>query len=202
MATDTTSVLNKDTFLDEGTPAGNNGTDVRNVMGSFGVGGAYRTIMSFTTPASLGTITQIDLVMRQTANYSGSATIEIHSLTQTGWTELGATWNKYDGTNNWASAGGDFSGTIINSFSPPGIGSDVTVNLYGGGATNPITPNWSTTYHWLLKVGNETANNVLAYASKDNGSNIPYLIITYTPSSGLPQRMIRSLQAIRRASSY
>ncbi|HUV84560.1 MAG TPA: DNRLRE domain-containing protein, partial [Methanosarcinales archaeon] len=32
-------------------------------------------------------------------------------LTQLGWTELGSTWNKYDGTNAWTTAGGDFTTT-------------------------------------------------------------------------------------------
>ncbi len=34
-----------------------------------------------------------------------------YRITQTGWTELGNTWNKYDGTNNWTTAGGDFTAT-------------------------------------------------------------------------------------------
>lgn len=192
MATTTTNVT-KDNYLDEASPTVNQSTDTRIVMGSFGVGNAYRGILSFTTPSSLGTITQIDLILRQTANYSGSASLEVHNVTQSGWTELGSTWNKYDGTNNWSAAGGDFSGTIINTFGPPGVGSDATVNLYGGGATNPISPAWATTYDFLLKLGNETTNNVLAYASLDNGSNIPYLLITYTAGGGANGQMIQLL---------
>ena len=34
-----------------------------------------------------------------------------YRLTQTAWTELGVTWNKYDGTNAWATAGGDYTTT-------------------------------------------------------------------------------------------
>jgi hypothetical protein len=34
-----------------------------------------------------------------------------YRLTQTAWTEAGVTWNKYDGTNNWAAAGGDYTTT-------------------------------------------------------------------------------------------
>jgi hypothetical protein len=34
-----------------------------------------------------------------------------YRITQTAWTELGSTWNKYDGTNSWAAAGGDYTTT-------------------------------------------------------------------------------------------
>lgn len=181
MAVDTTSTLNKDNYLDEASPTVNQSTDTRLVAGSFGAGGnAYRPIINFTTPNISGTISKIDLYMYQTNNYSGSATLEVHEVTQTAWTEAGSTWNKYDGTNNWATAGGDFSATVVNTFGPPGVGSWVNVNLYGGGATNPISAAFNTNYHFLFKLANEATNNVLAYASKEEGSHIPYLEITYT----------------------
>ncbi len=41
----------------------------------------------------------------------GDATITLSRLVQTNWTELGATWNRYDGTNAWATAGGDYTTT-------------------------------------------------------------------------------------------
>jgi hypothetical protein len=48
--------------------------------------------------------------------YSKSGTVSgrtywAYRITQTGWTETGSTWNKYDGTNNWAAAGGDYTAT-------------------------------------------------------------------------------------------
>jgi len=36
-------------------------------------------------------------------------TIAVSRLTRTGWTELGATWNTYDGSNAWTSGGGDYT---------------------------------------------------------------------------------------------
>lgn len=35
----------------------------------------------------------------------------LNRLTRTTWTEAGVTWNKYDGTNSWTTAGGDFTTT-------------------------------------------------------------------------------------------
>jgi len=34
-----------------------------------------------------------------------------YRVTQTAWTEYGATWNKYDGTNDWTAPGGDYTTT-------------------------------------------------------------------------------------------
>jgi len=34
--------------------------------------------------------------------------VDIYRMT-VGWTETGATWNKYDGSSNWSTAGGDFT---------------------------------------------------------------------------------------------
>jgi VCBS repeat protein len=38
---------------------------------------------------------------------------------QPGWTEMGATWNRYDGTRTWAAPGGDIDGTSGIAFAPP-----------------------------------------------------------------------------------
>jgi hypothetical protein len=40
---------------------------------------------------------------------SGGGTFHLYRLTQPAWTESGATWNAYDGTHNWTTAGGDYT---------------------------------------------------------------------------------------------
>src|SRR5262245_21763157 len=40
-------------------------------------------------------------------------------VTQPGWTETGATWNRYDGTHTWATPGGDVDATSGIPFAPP-----------------------------------------------------------------------------------
>jgi hypothetical protein len=40
-------------------------------------------------------------------------------MTQPGWTETGATWNRYDGTRTWATPGGDVDATSGIEFAPP-----------------------------------------------------------------------------------
>ena len=51
---------------------------------------------------------------------AGPAQFRAYRLTQPAWTEFGATWNKYNGTNSWSAAGGDYTGeghdsTTVNS---------------------------------------------------------------------------------------
>jgi hypothetical protein len=41
-------------------------------------------------------------------------------VTQPGWTETGATWNRYDGISAWATPGGDVDATSGIAFTPPG----------------------------------------------------------------------------------
>lgn len=42
-----------------------------------------------------------------------------YRTTQTDWTEMGVTWNSYDGTNNWLTAGGDYTLTDGSSITLP-----------------------------------------------------------------------------------
>jgi hypothetical protein len=46
----------------------------------------------------------------------------VYRITQTAWTELGSTWNTYDGTNSWSSpgGGGDYATTDAASATVPG----------------------------------------------------------------------------------
>lgn len=184
MAVDNSSTSLLDTFMDKGSPTVNWGTDARLIIGTFGDSNPYRPVIKFTTPNVSGTITQIDLIIRGVTAYGSTPTLEIYPATTTGFTELGCTWNKYDGTNNWTSPGGDF-GTIINSGSAPTTGTNQTLNLYGNGATNPITPAWNTSYYFIMKasVENGAGTNAYAYSSK-RGAVTPYLSITYTEGGG------------------
>jgi hypothetical protein len=46
----------------------------------------------------------------------------LYRITQPAWTELGATWNKYDGTNPWAVAGGDYGDPHVHFTTPAATG--------------------------------------------------------------------------------
>lgn len=119
------------------------------------------------------------------------------------WTETGATWNKYDGTNDWATAGG---GT--NSL-------DVDFTAFGNVAvTNPPTSGWheisltaSMVQDWfdgtftnnglMLSMGTEL-NDLQRFHSR-NEANPEQLVLVYRVPI---HTNIIKLQAVNRASTY
>src|SRR5262249_21225369 len=87
------------------------GTDERN---------AQRPLMRFTlggAPAGATVLActltvQADVVEAPLAGH-------VFRVTQPGWTETGATWNRYDGITPWATPGGDVDATSGIAFTPP-----------------------------------------------------------------------------------
>jgi hypothetical protein len=77
----------------------------------------FRTLLRFDLSAILGA-TVADAALTLTEGNGSSLTNEtfsVHRLTQPNWTELGATWMSYDGTNPWGTQGGDFVATPAQS---------------------------------------------------------------------------------------
>jgi len=82
----------------------------------------YRIIIHFDTTdlpyASI--VSQGDLKLYvYSVNYPTSAQICAYRMTRTNWTETGATWYKYDGTNPWTTPGGDYTQTNKTSITMP-----------------------------------------------------------------------------------
>jgi len=185
--TDTSSTNNKDTYIYKGQSSTNYGSDtelnIRALSGNY----VYRTLIHFTLASEPGggpwQITDVKLYLWNDDAY-GDIDISVHELTQTGWTESGVTWNKYDGTNDWISAGGDYNTTKIDTISAGG--SEIWYNwtLMGTGASNPLTLDWGDNVHLLLKCDNENPGSwkgLGKISSKEAASNNPYLEITYEP---------------------
>jgi hypothetical protein len=107
----------------------------------------------------------------------------VYELTQTGWTELGATFNKYDGSNSWVTPGGDYTTTN---------GASAVVPASFGWMTWDITElvkHFQTSHgkiaNLLLRDGVETNNEYGAYVGYSreytgDTSLRPKLVITYT----------------------
>lgn len=143
------------------------------------------SIMSFTMPIIDGTITQIDLTLRKSVQLSQLSTIELYRVSQDAWTESGATWNKYDGTNTWTTGGGDIDTHIVDVVAPADVGSTATWNIYGGDAINPIAYTWGQTVDLLIKNNESTTGTdpgAVFFGRGDVDANKPYITITYTPS--------------------
>ena len=121
-----------------------------------------------------------------TKTITGSAgrTYWAYKLTQANWTETGATWNKYDGTNTWTTAGGDFV------TSNPAGGSDVVPSSVGWmdfsvQAIVQDAVNNSRIVHFLVKDADETATSGIGteFYSKEEATETtlrPKLYIEYS----------------------
>lgn len=103
-----------------------------------------------------------------------------YELTQTDWTETGSTWNKYDGSNAWSTAGGDYI---------PDDGASLLVPLsYGWMAWDVLNlvkhfqSSHSKIANFLLRDGTENATAASYFYSRNYNTNPtlrPKLIITY-----------------------
>jgi len=89
----------------------------------------YRSLFYFDISdiPNQATFTQGDFTVCMSSDVDFTTTIAVYRLTKSNWTETGATWNKYDGTNAWTTAGGDYTTTngvsmscsIPNTSTPP-----------------------------------------------------------------------------------
>src|SRR3990167_2433540 len=69
-----------------------------------------RGIIDITIPTGITITTNSKIEFyQQGRSRAGSKDATLARITQAAWTETGTTWNKYDGTNNWTTAGGDVS---------------------------------------------------------------------------------------------
>jgi RHS repeat-associated protein len=104
-----------------------------------------------------------------------------------GWTETGATWNTYDGTNPWATPGGDYNATPEWTTTVGTVSSGSAVYWH----PTELVRKWYTgqvpNYGFLIKSQNETTNTVTYYHSRNASSqgNWPILEVVYTPWLGV-----------------
>jgi len=117
LTTTTYQPSTKDSYIRNTTADTNYGTDITLSIGN-GVGASgdnkTRTLLHFdiTDIPNNATFTQGDISLYQYDYfYYAAETLYMYRLTHTNWTEAGVTWNKYDGTNAWTTAGGDYTTT-------------------------------------------------------------------------------------------
>ncbi|NTW31740.1 MAG: DNRLRE domain-containing protein [Bacteroidetes bacterium] len=178
----------------------NNGSETTIHLQSYAPANGWtgRPIMKFTLPSGTGTISGVTLnIYSLPGGYicgASGGVLNVHQITQTGWTEAGVTWNKYDGTNSWTTAGGDYSSTIINHFTMRGAscnygtpGWETPIAIVGGDATNPLSLNWGDNANLLIKDSQETGSGAnydyTYFASREYTIDTykrPYLSVTYT----------------------
>ena len=105
-------------------------------------------------------------------------------ITQPAWTETGVTWNKYDGTNSWGNAGGDYTETDKATTQHPAI-----YNWMNFTVTDQVQ--YAVDYvdriaHFLIKFQNEALSSGYSlpeYHSREYTTNptlCPKLVIDWT----------------------
>jgi RHS repeat-associated protein len=97
-----------------------------------------------------------------------------------------ATWNKYDGTNAWAEAGGDVTKPTKESKTTLTVGESGSYVDFG---VAPMVEGWvrspETNDGMILKADNETPNFLEEFES-DHGEHPPFLEVVYSPKVGAP----------------
>ena len=183
-----------DTYINAGSASSNYGnnsallTDSENTSS-----GRIRSLLKFNVsnvPAG-STIVSATLNLNLYSN-TGRQTdmVEAHRITRA-WTEgngiflSGATWNRYNGLNNWTTPGGDYDAAVAGSFVASGTGwKTMTVtNLVQSWVSGTVANNGV-----ILLSPPASGNNQKSYRSSDYGtaSLRPYVSLCYRPPAPPP----------------
>lgn len=188
--TDTSSTNAGDVMILASNPTTNYGsTNYAEIRGT-GAADQRKMLITFTLSSGSGVISDISLFAKDTGTtWSGDALHAYKSLRT--FTEAGATWNTYDGTNNWTTAGCESAGNDYDSTSLSNVTSGTAsqwqqfaINGYAGGLT------WGSTALLMLQFEPDSSAQDVAFHTKEatSSGDRPYLQITYTiqtPKAGL-----------------
>ncbi len=177
-----------DSYMNEGAKDTNYGGETYiEVSSKPSAWGNARGILKFDLSSipSGSTITSVTLSLYLYSTRGTNRTYGVHKVTKN-WTESGVTWNKYDGTNNWSTSGGDYAatasatvtaGAVYNTWvewSDSALASDVS----------DFVNNSSTNFGWIIKDQTEGSSNqdwVRFYSKEHTDSTLrPKLTVTYT----------------------
>jgi RHS repeat-associated protein len=179
-----------DTSITSGSPDNSNGTDVlhigRNSSASVGHGLLKFDLSSIPQSATISGATLSIWVEEDLASSSG--TICAYRSRQN-WTEAGATWNNYDGTNPWNTAGAygslDTEQANIgcaNTTASQAVGSVITITLSPEQIQEMVSGVW-VNRGIMLRMVVESAQNRYDFYSSDEATQTtkrPKLVVNYS----------------------
>ena len=167
-----------DSYIVENMPDSNFGGSPQIRVGDKGAGKITRGVILFNLsdiPAGVKIISanlSLNFFNALGPNPDANRTHLIHRVQQTparNWTELGVTWNSYDG-NNWTTAGGDFNATATDSqtFDVSSLNTFIIFNVTSD--VQSFVDNQSLNFGWIIKDQNESAGlkGRADYASNEN----------------------------------
>ena len=166
-----------DTFLYEGLPGTNYGTDVQLWTDPWSSGNARRSLMRFDLSGiPLGTsVTTAELHLLEADTQGTTRTVAAHRVTQN-WAE---------GTATWTNAAANYDAAATDAISVDWAGGVFTWDVWNVlSDVQDVVNGVETDYGWLLKDTAEgTAQFRWQFHSRDvaTSGNRPYLRVTYTP---------------------
>jgi hypothetical protein len=135
-------------------------------------------VSSIPREASISTATLSLTVTSGT--YGGVATFSVDRLTNSDWTETGVTWNKYDGTNDWTTPGGDYTAT--GEVTDDGGGGPAAISLTVTGMESLVSDaviNRSGLLNIIIRLETVGADNSWIGRSSEAVGNTPELAVIY-----------------------
>ncbi|MFL5911696.1 MAG: DNRLRE domain-containing protein [Gaiellaceae bacterium] len=123
------------------------------------------------------------------ASANGTISAEVHQMTRA-WTSA-VTWNKYDGTNSWTTAGGDFASSAAATASIPWPTGDPWPTFYPTSLVKGWINGSIANNGLVVKETTESStNDVLHFDSsesiRDDYNDLPYVDVIYAPMTGQP----------------
>lgn len=204
--TPTTSVT-EDTGLTEAEPTTNQDQFGAYEASRFGGGDHNNIIIRFDTSSIVDseTITSATLHLYHTNNNSESHTINVYEVLQNSWTEGGATWNTYDGTNNWNTGGCRGSGSDRASSTTGSAVVNTTTGEYKSWSLNvaDISKTGDSEFLVEMDAGEGQSGDVSQYTKSEgtDGQRPELVVVTTTGSSGaatFPYQMRRYMPLLIR----
>jgi len=178
-----------ETYLQQFSPTVNHGASAVFYMSKYSAGNWNHTLIKFPGISSLpgsATISDATLYLYDQTNKAHTHTFK--RLLQA-WTEGGANWNTYDGTNSWPGSGGastdgvdksaTSSGDIVTT-STPGYFSNTSAQLLTD-VQNFYSGTWTNDgWHGERSVGQNDAIYTQFTSSEGANGQRPYLEVDYT----------------------
>lgn len=197
MPTFSSQLPSDDTWIRDGNPTQNRGTDPNISVGEWNAGADVRRGLvqfDFSSIPAEATITSAVLSIWVAGDTSDNArTISAYRVLRN-WIGTQATWNIYITGNNWGTAGCSNTSTdreagAIGTQSvaaSPSVGDEIAITLTNASIQTMITDGGFTNNGWLLKV--DTENNDLIDYDSSRGTTVeerPKLVINYSLPGGM-----------------